>query len=88
MKYIFTCSNKKCNITMELEKAMSDEFSKDQLKCSCGGELKRDYLAESGSKKVIIPEHMRGVYQSQTHFDYSKGPSQGKKHLFGGYTGK
>lgn len=81
MIYIYKCTS--CNKSnIELEKSMTKEFTKEQLKCqNCGKTLVRDYQAEFGHKGTIIPEHMRGVEQTKVQFDYSRSPS-GRKHVW------
>lgn len=84
MIYAHKCSNEKCNLQIDLEKGMNEEFTNTQLECpECKGLLKRDYGAESSSKTTIIPEHMTGIYQTnrKSNFKYDKSPS-GKRHFW------
>lgn len=79
MKYQFICE---CGELKTIEKKMTDSFP--VVSCNkCDKTMRRDYSGEWKDKALIIPEHMRALYQTkgQSNFNYKKSPS-GKKHFW------
>lgn len=60
--YCLKC--KECGNSIEVEKKMSENFTKKQLKCyKCNGKMIRDFYSESSA--TIIPEYMRAGYEDK-----------------------